>query len=303
MAFVDNITYCGKNSFDFFSPALFNNDIFSRFSPFDGIKNSMTLPNLTLSGHTVPDSCDFTPAGSITLDPRTLTVCAYKINEKLCASDVEASFLSERLRKGANTPVGPEEFTSYLLDQLQKTIQNDMQNVLWNGNSGATAGADFMEQCDGLITMFGATASTVIELTGAAVTSSNVIAVLSNVYAAIPAKVKSSAYPVQIFAAQNVIDAYKLSQISLAGGILPTGERALNFLGLELVPAPYMPASNIVAMDPRNVAIGTDLLSDMQTVNVVDTRATLAENAIRIAARWKFGVQYRVGAEIVWYSI
>lgn len=301
--FVDNINYAGKYSFDFFSPALYNNEIFRRFSPFDGVKNSITLPKVSLSGHVVPDSCDFDPAGSITLDPRVLTVCGFKVNEKLCAEDVEASFLSERLRNGANTPVGPEEFTSYILDQLQMTIQNNMQNVLWNGDAGATGGSEYMEQCDGLITMF-ETDNTVVGITGTtAVTSSNVISVMSTVYAAIPATVKSSGAPLTIFVAQNVADAYKLSQISVTGGLLPTGDKALNFLGIEVVAAPYMPANNIVVCDPRNIAIGTDLLSDMNSVQVIDTRTTLAENAIRIAARWKFGVQYRIGAEIVWYHL
>lgn len=301
MALVNNISYCGKFSFDFFSPALFNNDIFSRFSPFEGVKNKMTLPNLSLSGHTVPDSCDFSPAGNTTLDPRDLTVCTFKVNDKICIQDIEPTFLSERLRLGSKEPVGPAEFTDYILDQLQRQIANNMQNLLWNGVAGATSGPEYLAECNGLLTAFGASGSGVLGSTGIGVTAGNVITVLSNVYSTIPAAVKSSGYPVQIFASQNVVDAYKLSQVNTNGGLLPTGEKALNFLGLEVVPTPFLPANNIVAMDPRNIAIGVDLMDDMQEVRVIDTTETLGENAIRIVARWKFGVQYRIGSEIVWF--
>ena len=302
MAFVNNISYTGKYSFDFFAPALFQNDIMSRFSPFDGVKNQITLPNVTLAGHVVPDSCAFSEAGSITLSPRVLAVCGFKVNEKLCKEDIEATFLSERLRLGANSPVGPEEFNSFVLDQLQRRIGNDMQDVLWNGNAGSTAGPAYLNECDGLLVQFGATSSGVLSVSGAtAITSANVIAQLSNAYATVPAAVKDSGMPLTIFAAQNIVDAYKIAQINTNGGLLPTGDKALNFLGIEVVAAPKMPTNNMVICDPRNIAIGFDLLSDSQEIRVIDTSETIGESAIRIAARWKFGVTYKIGAEIVWY--
>lgn len=300
MAFVNNISYSGKYSFDFFAPALFQNDIMSRFAPFDGVKNQITLPNLTLSGHVTPDSCAFSPAGSITLDPRVLKVCGFKVNETVCKEDIEATFMSERLRLGANAPVGPEEFNNFVLDQLQRRIGNDMQDVLWNGNAGSTAGPAYLNECDGLLVQFGATgALSVAGATG--VTAGNVIAQLSAAYATIPAAVKDSGAELVIFASQNIVDAYKIAQINTNGGLLPTGDKALNFLGIEIVAAPKMPANNMVIADPRNIAIGFDLLSDSQEVRVIDTSETIGESAIRIAARWKFGVTYRIGAEIVWY--
>jgi len=303
MAWTNSISYCGKYSFDFFAPALFQNEIMSRFSPFDGVKNQITLPNVVLAGHVVPDACAFNPEGNITLEPRILTACAYKVNEIICREDVEASFLSERLRLGANAPIGPEEFNAFLLGQLQRQIGNDMQNVLWNGN---TEGGDidpYLLQCDGLLAQFGATspASGVLGLTGGGLTAGNVISTFSTIYSTVPDAVKNSGYPIVMFAAQNVVDAYKIAQINTNGGLLPTGDKALNFLGIEVVPTPFLPASNVVVCDPRNIAIGFDLLSDMQEVRIIDTSETIGESAIRLAARWRFGVTYRIGPEIVWY--
>ena len=57
----------------------------------------------------------------------------------------------------------------------------------------------------------------------------------------------------------------------------------------------------MVAANPANIWIGTDLESDWANVLVIDTLETIGEAAVRLAARWKFGVQVGVPAEIVYY--
>ena len=118
MALSSTVNFVGKYSFDFFSAALFDNSVLSEFQIYDGQQNTLQIPRVTISGHTVPDSCDFSAAGSIAMAPATLNVCKFKVNEKICRSEVEPTFLSQRLASGSNGEVAPGDFASYLLNEL-----------------------------------------------------------------------------------------------------------------------------------------------------------------------------------------
>jgi len=297
---ISNISFNGKDSFDFFSAALFDNSLLSEFQMFDSQQNSLRIPRVTLAGHVVPDSCDFGATGSITLDPAILTVCSFKINERICRSEVEPTYLSNRLPAGSNNDAAPRDFVTYLQNELQGQIGNRMQNVLWNGNS-ATYSGTYLGECDGIITQALADSS-VIDVVGTTVSTANVEAELAKVFLAIPANVKSDGKGVKIYASQNVVDAYAIAQGNLAYGLDSASAKEMRFAGIPVVVAPLMPANKMVATYPSNIAIGVDLMGDMNEVSIIDTRPTLGENAYRVVARWKFGVTYKIGAELVLYS-
>lgn len=126
---ISNISFNGKDSFDFFSAALFDNSLLSEFQMFDSQQNSLRIPRVTLAGHVVPDSCDFGATGSITLDPAILTVCSFKINERICRSEVEPTYLSNRLPAGSNNDAAPRDFVTYLQNELQGQI-GDRKSVV-----------------------------------------------------------------------------------------------------------------------------------------------------------------------------
>jgi len=297
---ISNISFNGKDSFDFFSAALFDNSLLSEFQMFDSQQNSLRIPRVTLAGHVVPDSCDFGATGSITLDPAILTVCSFKINERICRSEVEPTYLSNRLPAGSNNDAAPRDFVTYLQNELQGQIGNRMQNVLWNGNS-ATYSGTYLGECDGIITQALADSS-VIDVVGTTVSTANVEAELAKVFLAIPANVKSDGKGVKIYASQNVVDAYAIAQGNLAYGLDSASAKEMRFAGIPVVVAPLMPANKMVATYPSNIAIGVDLMGDMNEVSIIDTRPTLGENAYRVVARWKFGVTYKIGSELVLYS-
>jgi len=297
---ISNISFNGKDSFDFFSAALFDNSLLSEFQMFDSQQNSLRIPRVTLAGHVVPDSCDFGATGSITLDPAILTVCSFKINERICRSEVEPTYLSNRLPAGSNNDAAPRDFVTYLQNELQGQIGNRMQNVLWNGNS-ATYSGTYLGECDGIITQALADSS-VIDVVGTTVSTANVEAELAKVFLAIPANVKSDGKGVKIYASQNVVDAYAIAQGNLAYGLDSASAKEMRFAGIPVVVAPLMPANKMVVTYPSNIAIGVDLMGDMNEVSIIDTRPTLGENAYRVVARWKFGVTYKIGSELVLYS-
>lgn len=294
----NNITYCGKFSFDFFSPAIFSNQLFDQVSVADGIKNTMTLPLVTVGNVTVGDSCSFSDLATITLDPRVLAPCTYMFQKEICINTIEPTFLSERLRSGANTVVGPDEFNTYLLGQISALIGQDMQNFFWGGTSG----------CTGIFTILGGAgqtsfASGVVGVTAAAgVTAGNVYAELAKVYLAIPAKVKDSGRAA-IFVTGEIMDAYLVANaVSTNTAISPANLLNTNYAGLSMFRIKTSNTRRMVAADPKNLWIGTDMLDDMQSVRIVDMSDTTAEPKVRIVARWRFGVQIGVLSEVVYYA-
>lgn len=298
MAITSSITYCGKYSFDFFGPALYNNDLFERLSQAEGIKNTLTLPAVDTANVVVGDSCDFADAATITMDPRTLTPCTWNYREQICLSDVEPLFISERLRDGANAPVGPDDFVNYLVDRVAKKIGNSMQSFFWGGTAG----------CDGIFNILGGTGGTsfqsgVVGVTAAAgVTAGNVMVELAKVYAAIPAAVKQS-QNVTLFVTQDVMDAYLIYNASTTTAVFTSAEKvAPRYLNIPMVLINTSNTRRMVATDAKNLWVGTDLMSDMNEIRVVDMRDTTAENKIRLVARWRFGAQVAVLADTVYYA-
>ena len=297
MALSSTVNFVGKYSFDFFSAALFDNSVLSEFQIYDGQQNTLQIPRVTLSGHTVPDSCDFSATGSIAMAPATLNVCKFKVNERICRSEVEPTFLSQRLAAGSNNEVAPSDFNSYILNELAGQIGNNMQNVLWNGDTENGALPAYMQLCDGILTTATASGSVRVTATSSAITPANVEGELARVYLSMPANVKSSGKVWKIYVSQDIADAYVIQQGNLAFGLNSTTSKELRYAGIPLVVAPFMPAKTMFATAPDNIAIGVDLTGDWSEVRVIDTLETLGENAIRIAARWKFGVVIKVGAE------
>jgi hypothetical protein len=301
MALSSTVQFVGKQSFDFFSSALFDNSVLSEFQIYDGQQNTIQIPRITLAGHTVADSCDFGATGSIGLSPATLSVCKFKINERVCRSEVEPTFLSQNLQNGSFGEVAPGDFASYVLNDLAGIIGNNMQNVLWNGDTENGALAPYLQLCDGILTTATASGSIRVTATSSAITPANVEGELARVYLTMPSNVKSSGKAWKIYVSQDVADAYVIQQGNLAFGLNSTTSKELRYAGIPLVVAPFMPAKTMFATAPDNIAIGADLTGDWSEVRVIDTLETLGENAWRIVARWKFGVVIKIGAETVIY--
>ena len=299
----NNITYLGKYSFELFNKALFANDMFEHVQVFEGIKNDITLPVLYINPVLVDDSCNFSDASTLTMDPRVLSTCAYKMNFDLCISDIEATFLSERMRNGTFAPVGPEELLEWVRDFGVKKIGNDVQSKFW----GSTA-----SDCLGVFGLLGGTGSTasfatsgVIGVTAAAgVTAGNVMAELAKVYAAIPATVKSSVEnDLSLWVSADIRDAYLLANASTTTAFFTSADRVeLRYLGIPLRLINTSATRKMVAATYDNLVLGTDLLDDKNEIRVIDMRATTGDNKIRFVARVRIGQQVRVPSDAVYYS-
>ena len=134
------------------------------------------------------------------------------------------------------------------------------------------------------------------------VNQSNVIAVLSSLFNNVPDAVKHSP-DFKIFVPTHIADAYRLAQAAVANGngTYFSTDKPLNFLGFPLVELPWFNTNTLVATHGNNLFFGTDLLADFNTLQIVDMRATTADQKVRYRANFSADVNYGFGREVVLY--
>ena len=298
-AITDNTTYAGKDAIEFFSKALLAGGTKDTFRVIPGVKSKIKLPQYD-AGQLIKDAgCSWSPAGEGTLSQKSFEVCDKEFQLELCVTTFEANFLGEYLRPGSNTgEVAPELFTNYMLAQVQKQVQNDLELAIWQGD--ATGSTYPFNICEGLVRKMTAD-TTVIDVSGTtAITLSNVISKITDVYNLIPQTVLNNPDLV-IYVSTSIYKLYQQAIAAASNEAYYVGAKEPNFLGIPLVWSAGLPNNTMVAGVKTNFLLLTDLLDDYETVNVVPQWNVAAVDTLRIAGRFKFGVDYLVGSEIVLY--
>jgi hypothetical protein len=299
-AITDNTTYAGKDAVEFFSQALLAGGTKDTFRVIPGVKSKIKLPQYD-AGQLIKDAgCSWSPAGEGTLSQKSFEVCDKEFQLELCVTTFEANFLGEYLRPGSNTgEVAPELFTNYMLEQVKKKIQNDLELAIWQGN--ATGSTYPTNICDGLIRKMTADTA-VIDCSGTtAVTLSNVIASITNVYGNIPQTILTNPDLV-IYVSTSIYKLYQQAVAAASAEAYYVGAKEPNFLGIPLIWSAGLPANTMVAGVKSNFLLLTDLLDDYESVQVVPQWNVAAVDTLRIAGRFKFGVDYLVGSELVLFQ-
>ena len=299
-AITDNTTYAGKDAIEFFSQALLAGGTKDTFRVIPGVKSKIKLPQYD-AGQLIKDAgCSWSPAGEGTLSQKSFEVCDKEFQLELCVTTFEANFLGEYLRPGSNTgEVAPELFTNYMLGQVQKQVTNDLELAIWQGDATGTTYP--FNICEGLIRkMTGDT--TVIDVSGtSAVTLANVISQITAVYSLIPQTVLTNPDLV-IYVSTSIYKLYQQAVAAASSEAFYVGAKEPNFLGIPLVWSAGLPANTMVAGVKSNFLLLTDLLDDYETVTVVPQWNVAAVDTLRIAGRFKFGVDYLIGSEIVLFQ-
>jgi hypothetical protein len=78
-----------------------------------------------------------------------------------------------------------------------------------------------------------------------------------------------------------------------------TAQFPLTFNGYDVYVCPGISDSVVILATPENLVFGTDLNSDFNEVKVVDMSFTDASDNVRMAMRFRAGVQYAVLGDIV----
>lgn len=128
---------------------------------------------------------------------------------------------------------------------------------------------------------------------------SNVATVLAGVYATLDwASYDDPNYNLMV--PLHVAKAYQTKQGELATNQLGAlaFEKTLAYNNMKLQVMPFFPGNTILGANSKNLHFGTDLLSDVNTLSVVDTRYTTGDKYIRMRAGMCSDGNYTNGGEI-----
>jgi hypothetical protein len=300
-------TYAGEFSGKYIAAALLSADTLDKglITVMPNVKFKSVIQKAATDDIVKDASCDFqTDAGTLTLTEAILQPEEFQVNLDICKKDLHDSWEAEQMGYSAFDSLAPN-FADFVIGHVASKVADRTEKNIWSGST-ATSG-----QFDGFATLLDADTNLPAgqDLTGAAITSANVVDELGAVVDAIPTAVYGSEDLI-IYAASDVVRAYTRS----LGGFQSGGQGAngyenkgnnqslgsLFFDGIPVVAARGAASGTIIAAEKSNLFFGTGLLNDLNEVRVLDLAEINGSMNIRVVMRFTAGVQYAQVTDIVY---
>ena len=302
-------SYSGEFSGKYVAAALLSADTLDKglITVMPNVKFKSVIQKASTDDIVKDATCNFQPdAGTLTLTEAILEPKEFQVNLDICKKTLHSSWEAEQMGYSAFDNLAPN-FADFVLAHVAAKVADRTEKSIWSGDSTAVGGGQF----DGFATLLDADGNLPAgqDLTGAAITSSNVLTELGNVVDAIPTAVYGSD-DLYIYAASDVIRAYTRA----LGGFQSGGEGAngyenkgnnqalgsLFFDGIPVVPARGAADGTIIAAEKSNLFFGTGLLNDLNEVRVIDMAENDGSQNVRVVMRFTSGVQYAQVTDIVY---
>ena len=247
--------------------------------------------------------CDFDSSTSgLTLTEKVITPTELQVNLQICKKELHADWEAAQMGFSAFDNL-PPLFSDFVIARVAAEVASATETSIWSGSAGE---GNF----DGFVTLAGAD-STVVDVSAATVTSSNVIAQLGAIVDAIPSSVYG-ADDLILYVSSNIYRAY----IRALGGFGASGLGAagyenrgnnqsldnLFFDGVRIYQSSGFADNRAIAARSSNLFFGTGLLNDRNEVKVIDMSDIDGSQNVRVVMRYTAGCQIGVGADVVLYS-
>ena len=241
-----------------------------------------------------------TPAGTVTLSQRDITVCPLKVEEAICLNTLEEYWIGQFMKNAKGSY--QDEMASglaeaYAADKVAK-LQALVEDLMWAGNTDTGSGN--LALCDGFIKLFTDTPGVIAPYTSpsapALLTSSNAIAQVEAIITLIPADVLDANdltmfmsyanFRTLVFALRAANNFYadfatdKNWEFTYPG----TNIKVVATRGLNSVNG----GKSIIVTPASNLYLGTDMMSDTEQFKVWFDQT---DDTVYFRAKWKQGVQ------------
>jgi hypothetical protein len=294
---VDASANYATNAQEYFTRAMIGDEASrTKFRQLLGVKDRVKLGGVTTTGINIkPYAAVFNPDNT-TVVQKEYVVQPLMWGTKFDVRSLEIAFMSDQLAKGSNNFSDQFAFMTFFYSEIERRIQEDMELLTFQGVL-ATDGVD------GLETLLAVDGNVLFPTSGnggvaSAVTSSNVIAKLTQARNVVPKAIRKRSDFVYIVA-QNVYDALAdIVAAEKASGLYYLEAETMRFQGREVYLADGASDNTIICTYWENLVNVMDLMSDEVGFNTVDFMGTTLERSIGIRADFKFQPSYVNSNEI-----
>jgi hypothetical protein len=305
---ISSSTYAGELALPYLHAALLTGDtIANRYVTvkenvkFKAVLKKLSSANLVQSSS--PFGCDFSVGSSaLTLAEAVLTVTDLKTNIEVCKEQFAQDWEAMQTGRGFINDVIPANFADFLLTYLAGKISEQIEFNLWVGNfSGSVGGPSGYTAFTGLLKQISdAKSGTPDYNIAAALTAGNIMTAIDATVAVIPASIMGSPNT-KCYMSRKTFQMYLQACMAAGtGGPLQPADNAImkQVYGYEIYVCPGFSNDCLLFAQPENLFVGTDLVSDLNEVKVVDMSLTDASDNVRMAMRYRFGTQVGFAGDV-----
>ena len=261
----------------------------------ENVKYKLNVRNLSTTGFLANATCDFRSTGEVALSDVVLEPKELQVNIELCKGNLRTQWESLEMRGAITGQEIPASFQEFFIQKNLELIAKDFEVAVWQGTTGAGS-------FEGLEAKLAANTDVIdVNNSGTPLSATNIIEELDKVVAAIPNEVYV-ADDFKIIIPISAAKFYIAAQAAL--GYLDkfhVGKTELNFQGIDLVIANGLSNNKMVAARTSDLHFGTNVLTDLAELRVVDMSETDGSDNVRFVARMTGGTQVTNGSNIVYY--
>ena len=237
----------------------------------------------------VGDNCTFNDSGTVVVSEAILEPKPFFINVQLCYEDLEPIY--NTLNTGA---LNEQELSNAFRDALVELFVSQMnyttQDVFINGIFDAT-GTTALTQFSGIDEQI-LSGTTV---TGATITSANIIASLSKLVGTVPENVLEQG-DLTIYMNRKTLQLYFDALAALAS-LTPLDTMSPNYMGIPIITVPTIKAGRMYIMQTSNIFVGVGAMDEFSAVDVIDMKPLGQGNNVRVILQGKCDVKLGWAAE------
>ena len=287
-------TYAGKYAGEYIRQAFLANESLQYVTVKENIDYKAVVKKLVDTVTFAAPTCDFTPTGTVTITERVLTLEKFQVQRELCKKD----FLTDWAANDAQNGRLEGALVDTLVANMLAGIAAKNETLIWSGVNGNTG------EYDGLITQIDADNTVNFVPSPAALTVNNIIAKIELLLAEVPTAVENSTEKPLLYMNKKTFHLYRQANAAAGNGWYTYAGPAVEptFMGIyDIAICPGMPDNTMIVSQKSNLWFGTNLLSDWNSIQVVDMEQWAEEN-VRFSAKFLAGVQYGFGNEIAAYG-
>lgn len=288
--FVDTtgLTYCGKEAQEIMVKDLYESNLKGYGIRYmSGVKGKQKIMSGEISDMFQAYSCDFTPEGSAKLTEQFIEPIAIKVNLEECYDGFWDTYLVEQTEISLNGGI-PQDFYDWFFNNvLQKELKKEYEEIWWNGDTEYTGTSkSYIKLGDGIVKKV-ANDKKSKKVSGAVLTTSNILGVIGDVASAINEFDDINIDGFKIFV--NYVDYRKMitalganspQNIDVWSNFSKEGDKVYAY-GYEVVPT-RIAKNTVLASHPMNLVLGYDVEGSEVAYKIIDMRETTLANMFRV---------------------